>query len=158
MTAINDLIKNYTKEGRVPVSEVHQWYRRHRGIPIRNFQRYVSNGILPPPVYEGRNAYYSVDVLSEIIIPLMRMINGIKRSNRLELKHLRNLYNKNKTSNKEDMLKSFQYFMGLYKKRFDKLAAEHPIYSVSPSGDYEYSELNDLKWYEFFTKQYEGLK
>ena len=78
ITAEN-FIGQYNIQGRIPVVEVQSWIKENKGIPLRTFQLYAKEGLIPAPQFEGRKGYYKLGDF-EILLKAIHILKCIKES------------------------------------------------------------------------------
>jgi len=141
---INEFINSRLKDGKIPLSDVHEWYGQNKGIPIRTFQWYVQEEFIPAPSYEGREGFYTIDHFN-IVRDTIYIMGWIKSSSKVRLTGLKRVLQKYKHNPREilDLLLN--------------LVEEFPIYySDDVREEDRYDSFCDMLWREVFKRVEEG--
>jgi len=142
---VTELLSKYSKSGKIPLSEVHDWYEKNKGIPIRTSQWYVQEEFIPAPSYEGRKGYYSLKDF-KIVRETVYIIGWIKSSSKVKITRLKRVLKKY-AKDRQAILNTLL-----------NLVEEFPIYSTDDVNEEDrYDIFCDMLWKEVFDRLEKGV-
>lgn len=142
---IKDFLDLFSKDEKIPVTEVQGWIKENKHIPIRTFQWYVQEGLIPPPQFEGRNGFYRVDDF-RLLVDIIRIIRTLKASMTVRFGELRDVLRKYNDNSRRivDLLLN--------------LIDEFPIFLHADETEEEYYySTNDFVWSGTFDALIKGV-
>lgn len=96
-TTIIDFLKCYP-DGRIPSLDIQRWCKENMIIPMRTFQWYTEEELLPTPkVIEGKFHYYTPEEVLNIVA-IIGILRVVRRSSSVRLGSLKRILKKNKYS------------------------------------------------------------
>lgn len=132
-----DFLNEFKTDGKIPVVKVQNWFKENKGVPIRTFQWYCTEGLIRAPKFTGRKGFYTIDEF-HIISDILRVASAIKASNTVRLA---NLYTASKAYSGKAKLLDFLL----------NLIDNFPIYKADEQGeDFYYNSINDEVWLRVF--------
>jgi DNA-binding transcriptional MerR regulator len=77
MDYIENFIKAKSKDGNLYLTDIYDFLNTRFRVPIRTFQWYVQETLLPAPKYEGRVGFY-YEKVGSIVLERIRLIKSLK--------------------------------------------------------------------------------
>jgi len=142
---INRFLDTFSKDEKIPVTEVQGWFKDNKHIPIRTLQWYAQEGLIPSPQFEGRNGFYRVEDFL-LLIDTIRIIRSLKASLTVKFGVLRDVLRKYSDNPRRivDLLLN--------------LIEEFPIfYQIDVFEEEVYDTTNDLIWHDTFAALVKGV-
>lgn len=140
---IEEFLKEYKSSGKIPVTKVQDWYKDNKGIPLRTFQFYCKEGLIPSPKFTGRRGFYSLKDFY-MLRDVMYLVAWIKDSAKVRTTKLRRILEKYPKRKVMDMLLN--------------LAEEFPIYYSDEVEEEDfYDKICDEIWGRVFSDLEDGV-
>lgn len=143
---IEDFLKEFNTLGKIPVTKVQEWYKNQKGIPIRTFQFYCKEGLIPSPEFQGREGFYSLEDFY-ILRDIMYIVMWVKDSAKVRITKLRRVLRKYVKRKREliDMLLN--------------LTDEFPLYYTDEVDEEDfYDRICDEIWERVFSDLEKGIE
>jgi len=90
-----DYIEHYIKEksvnGKIALSDSYDFLKTRFNIPVRTFQWYVQEGLLPRPDMQGKNGFYPDDVALEVL-EKARLIKEMKKYSVIKFSTIKSIF------------------------------------------------------------------
>lgn len=93
MDYIDTFVKARIKEGKLYLPDVYEFIKSRFMIPVRTFQWYVQEGLLPEPIDEGRTRYYPEELATQVL-EKVRLLKALKEYSVIKFSVIKTIFEK----------------------------------------------------------------